>query len=172
VAGVVSRADVVAGQVVDAREVLFEIVDPARLRVEASGLDPAIAADVSGASVVAGGQAVPLTFVGASRVLRDQTVPLVFRAEHAALGRLSVGQPVAVAVRLRGTVPGVPLPAAALVRDASNETVVWVKTQPERFEPRRVRARPLDAARVLVTEGLAGGERVVTDGAPLLGQYR
>ena len=38
--------------------------------------------------------------------------------------------------------------------------------------PRTVRTRPLDAARVLVTDGLAGGERVVTDGAPLLAQIR
>jgi hypothetical protein len=35
-----------------------------------------------------------------------------------------------------------------------------------------VRVEPLDASRVRVVEGLAGGERVVTDGAPLLGQFR
>ncbi len=40
------------------------------------------------------------------------------------------------------------------------------------FEPRRVRAEPLDAARVRVAEGLADGERVVTEGASLLGQFR
>jgi hypothetical protein len=75
-------------------------------------------------------------------------------------------------VRLSGTARGVALPASALARNASNEPVVWVKTAPERFEPRRVRVEPLDASRVRVVEGLAGGERVVTDGAPLLGQFR
>ena len=34
--GVIASANVVAGQVVDARELVFEIVDPSRLRVEAS----------------------------------------------------------------------------------------------------------------------------------------
>lgn len=172
VAGVVARADAVAGQVVDARELLFEIVDPTRLRIEATGSDMALAAQVVDASVAVGGRAVPLAFVGAGRMLREQTVPLVFRARGPALASLAVGQPVAVTVRLSGTARGVALPASALVRNTSNEQVVWVKTAPERFEPRRVRVEPLDASRVRVVDGLGGGERVVTDGAPLLGQFR
>lgn len=172
VAGVVARADAVAGQVVDARELLFEIVDPTRLRIEVAGFDVALAAQVADATLAVAGRAVPLAFVGAGRVLREQTVPLVFRARGAALSSLAVGQPVAVTVRLSGAVTGVALPVSALVRNASNEPIVWVKTAPERFEPRRVRAEPLDAARVRVVEGLAGGERVVTEGASLLGQFR
>jgi cobalt-zinc-cadmium efflux system membrane fusion protein len=172
VAGVVARADAVAGQVVDARELLFEIIDPTRLRIEATVADVAIAAQVADASIAVGGRTVPLAFVGAGRVLREQTVPLVFRARGPAIASLSVGQPVAVTVRLSGTARGVALPASALARNASNEPVVWVKTAPERFEPRRVRVEPLDASRVRVVDGLAGGERVVTDGAPLLGQFR
>jgi hypothetical protein len=35
-----------------------------------------------------------------------------------------------------------------------------------------VRTEPLDATRVRVVQGLAGGERVVTEGAALLGQFR
>ncbi|MCZ8108952.1 MAG: efflux RND transporter periplasmic adaptor subunit [Burkholderiales bacterium] len=172
VAGVVARADAVAGQVVDARELLFEIVDPTRLRIEATGSDMALAAQVVDASVAVGGRAVPLAFVGAGRMLREQTVPLVFRARGPGLAALAVGPPVARTVRLSGTARGVALPASALVRNASNEQVVWVKTAPERFEPRRVRVEPLDASRVRVVDGLGGGERVVTDGAPLLGQFR
>ena len=172
VAGVVARAEAVAGQVVDAREVLFEIVDPTRLRIEAAGFDLALAAQVADASVAVGGRAVPLAFVGAGRVLREQTVPLVFRARGEALASLAVGQPVAVTVRLSATAPGVALPSSALARNASNEPIVWIKTAPERFEPRRVRAEPLDAARVRVLDGLASGERVVTEGASLLGQFR
>ena len=42
----------------------------------------------------------------------------------------------------------------------------------ENLEPRRVRTEPLDATRVRVVQGLAGGERVVTEGAALLGQFR
>jgi hypothetical protein len=79
---------------------------------------------------------------------------------------------VPVTVRLRGAAAGVALPAEAIVRNGSNEPIVWIKAAPERFEPRRVRTQPLDAARVLVVDGLAGGERVVVDGAPLIGQVR
>jgi PleD family two-component response regulator len=42
------------------------------------------------------------------------------------------------------------LDLAKLVRSAANEPMVWIKTQPERFEPRRVRTEPLDATRVRV----------------------
>ena len=172
VSGVIASADAIAGQVVDARQVLFEIVDPMRLRVEATGFDPALATDVAGASVNLGGKVVPLEFVGASRVLREQAVPLVFRARDAALAGWSVGQPVPVMVRTRSSLEGVPMPAAALVRSASNESIVWVKAAPERFEPRRIRSQPLDGSRVLVTDGVRPGERVVVEGAPLLNQVR
>lgn len=40
VSGVIASANVVAGQVVDARELVFEIVDPSRLRIEALALMP------------------------------------------------------------------------------------------------------------------------------------
>ncbi len=42
ISGIISAANVVAGQVVDAREVLFEIVDPARFWVEAIAHDPGV----------------------------------------------------------------------------------------------------------------------------------
>lgn len=172
VSGVIASANAVAGQVVDARELLFEIVDPTRLRIEATAADPALAQDIDGASVAVGGRSVPLEFVGAGRVLRGQALPLVFRAQDAALASLAVGLPVAVTVRTRTAQAGVPVPASALVRSAANTPIVWVKTQAERLEPRPVRTRPLDGARVLVVDGLAGGERVVVDGAPLLNQVR
>ena len=75
-------------------------------------------------------------------------------------------------VRTRSSLEGVPMPAAALVRSASNESIVWVKAAPERFEPRRIRSQPLDGSRVLVTDGVRPGERVVVEGAPLLNQVR
>ena len=172
VSGVIASANAIAGQVVDAREVLFEIVDPARLRIEATSFDGSLAADVAGATIKVGDRAVPLAFVGAGRVLREQAVPLVFRAHDASLSGISVGQPVTVTVRTRSTSQGAALPAAAIVRNAANEPIVWAKTAPERFEPRRVATAPLDGARVVVTDGLKDGERVVVEGASLLSQVR
>ncbi len=172
VSGVVASVNAVLGQVVDARELLFEIVDPARLRVEALAFDGALPAQVAGASIAVGGQHVPLRFVGASRTLRDQAVPLVFAAEAGALAQLSIGQPVRVIVQTRTPVQGAAVPSAALMKNAANQTTVWVKVAPERFEPRVVMTEPLDGAAMAVTSGLRAGDRVVTQGATLINQIR
>jgi membrane fusion protein, heavy metal efflux system len=172
VSGVIASANAVAGQVVDARELLFEVIDPSRLRIEALAFDAALGADVGGAFLAVGDQKVPLVFVGASRSLRDQALPLAFRAEGQALSQLAVGQPVAVVVQSRSQISGVPVPAAALTKNPANQSVVWVKTAPERFEARVVTALPLDGATMAVTSGLKAGDRVATQGATLINQVR
>lgn len=171
VAGVISAANVVAGQVVEAREVLFEVVDPDRLAVEALAYDPAQAAGISTATLSLHGSSLPLRFIGAGRQLREQALPLLFRVQAGAAS-LAVGQPVKVIARTSATLRGAAIPVAALNRGSGGETTVWVKLAPERFAPRRVETRPLDAQRLAVTAGLAEGERVVVNGASLLGQVR
>ena len=172
VTGVIASANAVAGQVVDARELLFEVIDPSRLQIEALAFDAALAADIGGAFLSVGGQKVALIFVGASRSLRDQALPLAFRAEGAALSQLAVGQPVAVVLQSRSRVAGVPVPAASLTKNPANQTIVWVKTAPERIEARVVTVEPLDGATVAVTAGLKAGDRVATQGATLINQIR
>jgi len=172
VSGVIASAHVVAGQVVDARELLFEIVDPARLRIEALAFDTTLATRIGGASLAVGSERVPLTFVGAARSLREQALPLVFRAQGPALAAMALGQPVRVFVQGKDKVQGIPVPAAALMRNPANQTIVWVKTAPERFEPRTVTVAPLDGVSVAVTSGLAPGDRVATQGATLINQVR
>lgn len=170
--GVIASASAVAGQVVDARELVFEIVDPQRLRVEALAYDAEVAADVASATLALGEDKVRLTFIGAARSLREQALPLSFKAEGAGLSKLAVGQPVKVFVQTRSRLSGVPVPAAALTKNPSNQTIVWVKAAAERFEPRTVRAEPLDGANVTVVSGLKAGERVAVKGATLINQIR
>lgn len=172
VSGVIASASVVAGQVVDARELLFEVIDPTRLRVEALAFDAAIGADIADAAIAVGDARVPLVFVGAARSLREQALPLQFRAEGAALARLAVGQSVQVFVRSKQTVAGIAVPSASLMRNPANQTIVWVKTEAERFVPRTVTTVPLDGVRVAVTSGLQAGDRVATQGATLINQLR
>ncbi len=172
VTGVIASANAVAGQVVDARELVFEVVDPSRLRIEALTFDVKVARDIAGAFLDIDGQKLPLVFVGASRSLREQALPLAFRAEGPALAALSVGQPVQVVVQTRSLVAGVPVPAASLMKNPANQAIVWVKTAPERFEPRVVSFEPLDGATVAVTSGLKAGDRVATQGATLINQIR
>ena len=171
--GVIASAHAVAGQVIDARELVFEVVDPTRLRVEALAYDAAVAADVAGAFVQVGnGAKVALSFVGAARSLREQALPLSFKAHGDGLTQLAIGQPVRVVVQSRSQLKGVAVPAAALMKNPANQSIVWVKTAAERFEPRVVMVTPLDGASVAVTAGLKSGERVVTDGATLVNQGR
>ena len=114
----------------------------------------------------------PLVFVGASRILREQALPLTFRAQGAVLDQLAVGQPVRVFVQTKDKVKGIPVPVASLMKNPSNQTIVWVKTAPERFEPRAVVTEALDGVNVAVTSGLEPGDRVATQGATLINQVR
>ncbi len=172
VSGVIASASVVTGQVVDARELLFEIIDPSRLRIEALAFDAALAANVGSATLAVGNQRVPLVFVGAARSLRDQALPLAFRAQGDALSSLAVGQPVRVFVQTKDKLKGIAVPMAALMKNPANQTVVWVKTAAERFEPRAVTTEVLDGVTVAVTSGLQAGDRVATQGATLINQVR
>lgn len=174
VSGVIASSNVVAGQVVEARELLFEIVDPARLQVEAIAHDAAQANGVTqaSASVDGGKTAFPLAWVGASRTLREQSLPVLFRTVDGKTPPLSVGQPLQVVVQTRELITGIPMPSAALVKNPANQEIVWVHSSAERFVPRTVRYRMLDGATVTVTDGLAAGDRVVVQGAPLVNQVR
>lgn len=170
--GVISASHhLVAGQIVDAREVLFEIVDPERLAVEALAYDAGIGATLISASALAEQTALELKFVGAGRQLREQALPLLFRIVSAN-SMVAVGQPVKVIVRTAHELKGAAVPRAALTKVGAGETAVWVHTEAERFVVRRVRHQALDAANVAIAEGLHEGDRVVVEGAGLLSQVR
>lgn len=170
-AGVISSSNVVAGQVVDAKEILFEIVDPTRLAVEALAYDANIGATVISASALAGQTALALKFVGAGRQLREQALPLLFRIV-ATNSMVAVGQPVKVMVQTAQGIKGAAVPRAALTKVGAGETAVWVHTEAERFVARRVRQQSLDATHVAIVDGLHEGDRVVIEGAGLLSQVR
>lgn len=172
VSGVIASANVVSGQVVEARETLFEVVNPERLLIEALAFDLAVVTDIAQASIVVGDQTIPLRLIGFARVLREQALPLNFRAEGGALAALAVGQPVKVFVQTRKTLRGIRLPAAALMKNQANQSSVWIKTAPERFEARTVTSEPLDGAHVAITAGLQDGDRVAVRAASLINQIR
>jgi hypothetical protein len=171
VSGVISATSVVNGQVVEARELLLEIIDPARLSVEALAYDAALVDGLQSASVPLPGGALELQFVGGGRQLREQALPLLFRVKSQN-APVAVGQPVKVIAKTSRTTQGVAVPHAALVRNGAGDSVVWVHAGAERFVPRKVTSQPLDASSVAVTQGLAAGERVVSVGASLLAQVR
>ncbi len=170
--GVISVANVVTGQLIDGGEVLFEIVDPAKLWVEAIAYDPAAVADVRAAvASTADGETLPLNLVGRSLTLRQQAVPVQFRITRAS-PTLKVGTPVSVIVQEARTETGIVLPSASVIGTANGEDVVFEHISPERFIARPVRLRPLDGERIVVLAGIGEGARIVTEGAELLSQIR
>ena len=173
VSGVIASANVVLGQVVDAREVLFEIVDPSRLSVEASAFDAALAGNIASASIASSQGSVALQFAGAGRTLREGAIPLLFRTEPGK-GALpfAVNQPVKVVLQTKEVVKGFAVPTSAVVKNSSNQDMVWVHTGAETFVPRTVRVAPLSGSTMSVTDGLKAGDRVVSQGAPLINQVR
>jgi biotin carboxyl carrier protein len=174
VSGVIARTELAVGQVVDPRDVLLEVVDPARMLVEATTADAKMAARVAGASL----QGVPeakLRLIGASRALRDGVLPLTFAVSPTKPGAalpIAIGQPVTVVAQSSVRIKGMVLPAQAVVRNPSNEPIVWIKSGAQRFIPQPVQFRPLDASTVVVTQGLSADNRVVVQGAPLIAQIR
>lgn len=174
VSGVIARADLAAGQVIESRDILFEVVDPERLLVEATTADVTLATRVAGASLQ-GLPDVKLRLLGSSRSLRDGVLPMTFSVSttkpDVALP-VAIGQPVTVVAQSKERIKGVVLPAQAVVRNPSNEPIVWIKSGAERFIPQPVQFRPLDANTVVVTQGLSADNRVVVQGAPLIAQIR
>ena len=174
VSGVIAMASVVVGQVVDAREVLFEIVDPARLMVEASAFDAALISNIASANIGVGvgvGSA-KLRFVGAARSLREGAIPLMFATDGKASLPLAVGQSLRLLVQTREQIKGFAVPTGAVVKSGSNQDMVWVHSGAEKFEPRVIRFAALDGSRVAILSGLKAGDRVVTQGAALVNQVR
>jgi len=170
VAGIVSAVNITAGQVVEARETLFEIVNPEKLMVEAIAYDPALPGQIASASAAgADGNLFKLAYLGSGNQLREHALPLQFRALPP-LPALNVAQPLRVVVETRRRVKAVAMPQSAVVKNTGSDAFVWLHVSAERFVPRRVHTQALDAAHVAIPEGIATGERIVVRGAALLNQ--
>ena len=170
--GVVSAVRVVAGQVVGSQDVLFQIVDPGGLWVEALSYGDVDLSQLDGASaLLPGGKPLSLSFRGTGRALQQQATLVHFAVEDPP-ATVAIGQPVRVTARNGASVSGIILPRDAVVRGGNGEALVWRHTDPERFEPRPVRTEPFDATRLVIRSGVAPGERIVVRGAEHLNQIR
>jgi RND family efflux transporter MFP subunit len=170
--GTIAASRVVAGQVVGSQDVIFQLVDPKGLWVEALVYGEVDPARVTGAGAVAvDGTPLKLTFQGFSKAMQQQATVVQFAVENPP-AHLSVGQPVTVVAQSGASVTGIIMPRDAVVRGANGEAVVWRHTDPERFEARPVRTEPFDATRLVIRGGVAEGERIVVRGSELINQIR
>lgn len=171
VAGVISDSNAAVGQVVSEGALLFTVVQPDRLWVEALAYDPLLILSDDKAVAQAGSLTATLTRIGSGAALRDQSIPLHFRIDTPAPA-LPIGQPVTVLVKTQTPVSGVTVPIDALARNAEGQWVVWLHEKAEIFKPVAVQSEALDGERVMITQGISAGVRVVSTGAASLAQIR
>jgi hypothetical protein len=168
--GVIADGTPVAGQMAQPNTVVFQIVDPARLWVEALSFDALAAATIATAQT-AQGHTLALTYRGSGFSNRSQSIPVHFAIEGD-VNRVRVGQFVTVFASTGEELRGIALPRAAVVRSANGQDLVYEHVSAERFQPRPVRIEPLDGERVLIAAGITADKRIVVQGAELIDQVR
>lgn len=176
--GLIASSAAISGKVFAEGDVVFEVVSPKVVRVEARWFEPGAVPQFSSAIIQNGNSTVRLKYLGASSSLKDQSLTLAFEARDVPDISLPTGQLLKVYAELARKVDGIAIPSASVVKNSSNQTIVWVKREPEVFEPRPVLTEPLNGVQVLIRSGLSGltgltgNERVVTQGATLINQIR
>ena len=90
----------------------------------------------------------------------------------APVGLRTIGQRMTVMLDSGEPIKGAVLPRAAVVTAPNGQAVVFEHTEPERFTPKLVLFAPIDPERVVVTSGLATGDKIVVEAASLINQVR
>jgi hypothetical protein len=174
--GVISASTAVSGKIVHPAEVIFQVINPKQLWIEALAPDPTTAENAqrvaTATALTPEGQTLALTFVGSGLALQQQSTPILFRIDNPPAG-LRVGRPVTVAVESENrSQRGLPITRDALTIGADGVQEVWEQSEPEVFLPHAVHTRDIDGKSVLVVDGLKEGSRVVVNGVRLLAQLQ
>lgn len=168
--GVIASSNAVAGQMAEPNSIIFLIVDPARLWVEALSFEPQ-ATNGAAQGLFTGGRTVDLVYVGSGLADRNQSIPIHFAIKGDAAG-LRAGQFLTVLATTVEERTGIAVPRESILRGVNGQSIVYEHSNAERFVPREVRIEQLDAERVLIIAGIGPGKRVVTQGSELLNQIR
>jgi cobalt-zinc-cadmium efflux system membrane fusion protein len=170
VAGVIAEGRPIAGQIVQSNAVIFQIVDPAKLWIEALSFQSL--REVRDASAkTSAGNALTIAFRGSGFADRSQSIPVHFAIEKGTEG-LRAGEFVTVFAQTGNGKDGIALPRGAVIRAANGQDFIYEHVGAERFEARPVRIEPLDGERVLILAGIDAGKRIVVQGAELVGHVR
>jgi membrane fusion protein, heavy metal efflux system len=167
---VVAEGTPVVGQIAQPNAIIFQIIDPGHLWIEALSFD-AIADSQHASAVTSGGRTLSLRPRGSGLADRSQSIPIHFAIEGDVAG-LRAGQFVTVLVTTNDQKEGIAIPRTSVVRGANGQDFVFEHVAAEQFMQRAVRVEPLDGDRVLVLAGLAPATRVVVQGAELLDHVR
>jgi hypothetical protein len=175
VSGVIAEGTPITGQIAQTNAIVFHIVTPEKLWVEALSFDT-ISGTGRASAKTGSGKSLALTFRGSGLADRSQSIPVHFSIDEGGKelsGKgLRAGQFVSVFAETGEERSGIAVPRTAIVRASNGQDFVFEHTGAERFEPRPVRAEPLDGERVLIAAGIEPGKRVVIQGAELLDHVR
>jgi hypothetical protein len=167
--GIIADGTPVAGQIAQTNAVVFHIIDPARLWIEALSYESLPSLQRATARV--GEKELNPAFRGAGFADRNQSIPIHFAIEGDVAG-IRVGQFVTVHAETPDELKGLAVPRASIVRSTAGQDLVYEHVSAERFEQRPVRIEPLDGQRVLISQGVLPGKRVVIQGAELIDHIR
>jgi multidrug efflux pump subunit AcrA (membrane-fusion protein) len=170
VSGVIAEGTPVAGQMAQPGAVIFHIVEPKHLWIEALSFD-AIAGAEGAFALTSTGRRLALGYRGSGFADRSQSIPVHFAIEDDTAD-LRAGQFVTVLVATRDEKQGIAIPRSAVVRASNGQDFVFEHIAAELYAPRPVRIEPLDGQNVLVATGLQSAKRVVVQGAELLDHVR
>ncbi len=168
--GILAAANAVAGQMAEPNAVIFHIIDPAHLWIEALSYD-AQALEGSARAQLPDGRTLSLAHIGTGFADRNQAIPVHFSIVAGTTG-LRVGQFLTVLAATADVRRGIAVPREAVLRGTNGQSLVFEHSNAERFVPREVRVEPLDGVHVLIVAGVEPGRRIVTQGAELLNQIR
>jgi cobalt-zinc-cadmium efflux system membrane fusion protein len=168
--GVIASANAAAGQIADPNSIIFQIVDPKRLWVEATAFEPKALSGAASARTTEG-KTLALDYIGSGLADRNQAVPVDFALAPGDDG-LRLGQFVTVSAATNETKAGIAVPRASVIRRGNGQSVVFEHVRAELFVAREVRVEPLDGDAMLVVSGLDPGKRVVVQAASLIDQVR
>jgi multidrug efflux pump subunit AcrA (membrane-fusion protein) len=170
VSGVIAEGTPIAGQMAQPGVVIFHIVEPKHLWIEALSFDAIAGAEVASA-VTASGRRLALAFRGSGFADRSQSIPVHFAIEDN-MADLRAGQFVTVLVATGDEKQGIAIPRSSVVRASNGQDFVFEHIAAEIYAARPVRIEPLDGQNVLVAAGLQSGKRIVVQGAELLDHVR
>jgi membrane fusion protein, heavy metal efflux system len=168
--GVIAAATATPGQVVEVNALIFQIVNPDRLWIEALTFD-ALAGARTGTARLNDGRSLKLDYQGTGFADRNQAIPIHFSVAESTRG-LRMGQLLTVLAATEESRNGIAVPRTAVVRAGNGQSIVYEHANAERFVPREVRVEPLDGERVIIVSGLEPNRRIVTQGVELLNQIR
>jgi membrane fusion protein, heavy metal efflux system len=175
IAGVVTTVKAGIGEPVAADQIVFTILNPATVWIEARVPEAAAArlGDAKDAlcelpgdktqliSII--GEAGRLVFAGLEVDAATRTIPLIYELNNSD-SRLRVGQAIRLHVETARAEETIAIPDSAIVEEAG-QPIAFVQLSGETFDKRELKLGIRDGNFVQVLDGLKEGDRVVTKGA-------